>query len=227
MTPNPEIAKLFTETFDGYLAELETTPDVTGRPSKAFPDGEDYGWWSINGPRMIEFWQEWRRMKPWSSWTIWEVPGGVPAIELAIQPVIADLPISMIIDRVFDAGGRLIVVDLKTGSRKPDSLLQLGLYKVGLELVFPGVKIAGGAHWMGRAGELSGIVTLDQYTPQLFERYFRRYRAALAAEFFVPQESALCKTCSVREYCAVKCGPKAHLDPDYPLIDPRGGNLIG
>lgn len=209
----------FLESFETQLAEHP--PEewvVTGRPSKVNPHGEDAGWWRAEGPKMVQRWMEWCETSPWE---IWIAPDGQPGIELEINVLIDGYqPIKMFVDCVFATGEnntRPVVLDIKTGVRIPDNTLQLGLYKVGLELQYPGVKIAGGCYWMGRTGLATGVYALP-YTAKLYAEYFRQLRVARQTGVFMPKPSSLCKSCKVGRFCAVNNGADAHADPDFQLM---------
>lgn len=209
-----------TEAFkDAFNDQLSQYPPDTrwltaGRPSKAHPHGEDIQWWWDNGPAMVNRWAQWRATIPWD---LWVSPDGVLGVELELILTIGGELFKLRIDRVFTAGGRLIVVDLKTG-QEPHDLLQLGTYKVALETQWPGLKVAGGTYWMARTGEITGVDPLTQYTPEYLAALASRLRAIREAGAFIPTVSRSCKQCSVGRFCAVNNGAEAHNDPDYKLL---------
>jgi hypothetical protein len=213
----------FTQAFQKQLDEY---PDadwmISGRATKANPVGEDADWWRANGPIMVQRWMEWDQGSPWE---IWIAPDGRPGIELEIMvKVDAYQPIKMFIDRVYATAPnnqRPVILDIKTGTREPDSHGQLGIYKVGVELFYPEVQIAGGCYWMARTGLATSVMTLHQYTPALFSEYMRRLRIARQTGVFIPNPSNMCKGCKVNEHCAIYGGSNAQADPDYRLM---GGN---
>ena len=120
---------------------------VAGRSTKANPDREDAVWWMNQGSIWVDNYIMWRKNNP--DWKIWRTPQGAKAIEIELNPVIADVPVKMVIDRVFEVNGQLVIVDLKTSARRPVSDLQLGFYKVGLEMQF-GIEVNLGNYWMSR-----------------------------------------------------------------------------
>lgn len=209
----------FNTAFDQQLQEHEGADWITtGRPTKANPRGEDAEWWRAEGPKMVQRWIDWRAQTPWE---IWIAPDGQPGIELEINVMVDSYqPVKMLIDTVFATGpnnSRPVVLDVKSGSRVPDNTLQLGLYKVGLELFYPGVTIAGGCYWMARTGQSTPVVTLP-YTQKLYAEYMRRLRVAKQTGVFLPNPSNLCKSCKVGQFCAINSGALAQADPDYRFM---------
>lgn len=218
-------ANLFLQKFYANRAEHKVPTNqiqATGRPSKAYPNGEDEQWWLDHGPGMVENYLKWRDA---SGWRIWEAPNGEPAIELALLAGVGiDLPIKMFIDRIFVASksgeatsNQLVIVDLKSGARSPISDLQLGVYRVGVLEVF-GIRIDWGAYFDARKGEMSPPVNLKRYTPALIGHWFRQQWDAHKAKIFIPNLSNWCRSCSVRDYCTAYGGSNAHFDPDYQFV---------
>jgi len=114
-----------------------TNARVGGRATKANPNKEDVTFWQNQGPKWVEAYIAWRKQN--SNWKIWTAPDGNKGIELALTPIVAGVPVKMIIDRVFEVNGELVIVDLKTSQNTPTSSLQLGFYKLGLEQTCPAV----------------------------------------------------------------------------------------
>lgn len=215
---DPEAA--FLEAFDSQLAEAPegTEWQAAGRASTAWPNGEDEAWWRANGPAMVQRWVEWREATPWTTWVS---PDGSLGIELELTVSMAGVPVKLFIDNVMATlpnNQRPVVVDKKSGSRKPKGLLQLGIYKVAIEQTWPAIKVAGGCYWMARTGEPTGVENLDLYTPELIGAYMRRLKMARSAGIFLPNVGDFCRGCKVGRYCAINGGSESHLDPDYALM---------
>jgi ATP-dependent exoDNAse (exonuclease V) beta subunit len=160
------------------IAWLKETKDldlskarIAGRSTKANPDREDAVWWDTQGSKWVDNYITWRKNN--KDWKIWTTPQGVRAIELELNPVIAGVPVKMFIDRIFEVNGQLVIVDLKTSTRKPTSDLQLGFYKVGVELML-GVEVNLGNYWMSRESGTGEMIDLSRYTKDTLE-YFRRW----------------------------------------------------
>lgn len=181
------------ETRDLDLAKAR----VAGRATKANPNKEDATWWNEQGPIWVDQYIQWRKSNP--NWKIWKTPQGAKAIELELNPKIADVPVKMVIDRVFEVDGELVIVDLKTSTRRPTSDLQLGFYKVGLESML-GVKVNLGNYWMSRDAGTGEMIDLSRYTLDMLEYLVSGFDKARQAGIFLPNLSS-CSYCGLTEHC--------------------------
>ena len=170
---------------------------VGGRTSKAFPNRENVDFWQHTGPEWVQAYIDWRKAN--TDWKIWHTPEGAPAIELGLTPVFADVPVKMVLDRVFEVNGELVVVDLKTSQQTPTSTLQLGFYKLGLKQVL-GVDVKYGAYWMARQEGTSAMVDLSDYTEEKLEYLVSYFDKARKAGIFIPNTNN-CNRCGLTEYC--------------------------
>ena len=216
--------RLFQEAFSIEVADtLDKEPDtkkwsVAGKGKvKTNPAGEDAKWWKANGPGMVNNWITWRRRV---AWRVWVTPDGQPAIELPLEFVTPKgRPIKGFLDRVFvTPAGDLVIVDLKSGSRSPESDLQLGFYAYELANVY-GIVVKYGAYWMARTGEMSEIHNISRVTPALFGLWMDRFDKAIDNEIFIPNITFRCRSCSHRDYCLAYGGSRAFMDPDYQLME--------
>jgi hypothetical protein len=171
---------------------------VGGRATKANPNKEDVNFWQSAGPRWVEGYIAWRKTNP--DWKIWTAPDGNPGIELALTPVVNDVPVKMIIDRVFEVNGELVIVDLKTSQNTPTSSLQLGFYKLGLEQQF-GIEVKWGTYYMSRGNNISEMVDLSEYTYEKMEYLIMQFDAARKAAIFLPNTNSCQYMCGLTEYC--------------------------
>jgi len=170
---------------------------VGGRTSKAFPNRENVDFWQQTGPEWVQSYIDWRTAN--TNWKIWYTPEGAPAVELGLTPVFADVPVKMVLDRVFEVDGELVVVDLKTSQQTPTSTLQLGFYKLGLKQIF-GIDIKYGTYWMARDGGTSRLVDLSDYTEEKLEYLVGYFDKARKAGIFIPNTNN-CNRCGLTEYC--------------------------
>ncbi len=211
---------LFGEFFEQELLEtVEEHPDIGSWSvaGKAKKQPEDVAWWRANGPAMVGNYMRWRNQ---SGWRPWRTPDGDLAVELDISVDIdlgwgQTLPLKMFVDQVMVSkpSNQLVIVDLKTGSRTPESDLQLGVYRLGILRKY-GIDVKLGAYWMARKGELSEVHNLTRLRPELLEAWFARFRQATDAGIFIPHPTFLCRACAMRDYCAAYGGTKQHMDPD-------------
>ena len=76
-----------------------STARIAGRSTKANPDREDANWWYQQGSKWVDNYITWRKNN--KDWKIWTTQQGVRAIELELNPIIADVPVKMFIDRLW------------------------------------------------------------------------------------------------------------------------------
>ena len=101
----------------------------------------------------------------------------------------------------------LTVTDYKTGSREPESTFQLGEYGHALLMAMgipaePDDRPILGQYWLARKGIYTDPVPVLRRHP--LEELQYRYDSAMrgtSARVFSPKVSALCKSCSVADYC--------------------------
>ena len=190
--------ELWTKAWAKETKDIDLTlARVAGRSTKANPNKEDAAWWAEQGPQWVDNYISWRKSN--TNWKIWKTPQGVKAIEIELNPVIADVPVKMVIDRVFEVNGELIIVDLKTSARRPISDLQLGFYKVGLEMML-GVKVNQGNYWMSRDSGTGEMIDLSRYTVDMLEYLVSGFDKARKAGIFLPNLSS-CSFCGLTEHC--------------------------
>ena len=206
----------FLTNFKAELAERggDTDPKdfrAAGRRTKAKPNGEDALFWTTEGPRLVQAYIDWRETTAWSVWTL---PDGSPAIELDITSNFLDVPVRTIIDRVFETpDGQLVIVDLKSGSSKPDSKLQLEFYGVAVENIF-GRRAEFGAYWHARTGGLLELVPLTMTAQDIGEQ-LQAFRRARAENIYIPHITSMCKGCGVRHACKYVGGADADKYQNY------------
>jgi hypothetical protein len=175
-----------------------TNARVGGRATKLLPNKEDINFWQISGPIWVEDYIAWRKAN--TNWKIWTTPDGRPAIELELMPEISGVPVKMVIDRIFEVNGKLVVVDLKTAKNTPTSTLQLGFYKVGLEKTF-GVGIEYGTYYMSRDSGTSEMIDLSSYTYDKLEYLVSGFDKARKAGIFLPNTNSCQYMCGLTAHC--------------------------
>lgn len=219
----------FEEAFEARTVEAEERDGfdrsefrASGRKSNQWPDKENADWWLANGPGMVQRWVTWTRNVPW---VLWVTPEGQPAVEVEFNYVSLEegFTIKGFIDRVYHdpATGRLIVVDIKTGAQKQSSGRQLGTYRIGLEDKYAaqGVAVPLGTFWDARGGATDRLYDLGWFTKERLDWSFRQLKRARASGMYLPNPSALCSSCSVRDYCYEVEGEKAgEVPPPWAAI---------
>jgi hypothetical protein len=188
----------FKEAWDIELGDKDlTNARVSGTATKANPNKEDVNFWLETGPKWVQGYIDWRNANP--DWKIWTAPDGNRAIELGLIPEFAGVSVKMVIDRVFEVNGELVIVDLKTSKTTPTNPLQLGFYKVGLQKQF-GIDIKWGSYWMARKFGISPMVDLSIYTEEKLEYFVENFDKARKSGIFLPNTNN----------CQYKCGLTAH-----------------
>ena len=188
---------------------------IAGRPTKDKPHGEDIEFGTESGLAQLHGYSLWLAS---TDWTLVDFDGE-PAVELPVSCHFGDIPVRGFIDGVWATpDGELVVVDYKTGSRTPDSLLQLGLYAASLEQMgYPRPSL--GAFYMTRKGEMTKPESLDRYTAHFWEQMFSLFSRAVQEDIFLPNVAQNCRTCGVRDACAAVGGVDAYrYDPLHPAF---------
>ena len=174
-----------------------TTARVAGRATKINPNKEDATWWYEQGSIWTDNYILWRKNNP--NWKLWTTPQGAKAIELELNPIIAGVPVKMFIDRIFEVDGKLVIVDLKTSRARPQSDLQLGFYKIGVEMML-GVEVNLGNYWMSRESGTGEMIDLSRYTLDTLEYFVDGFDKARKAGIFLPNLQS-CNFCGLTEHC--------------------------
>jgi hypothetical protein len=186
--------------------KFSDTPPSEWRSSR----GQDRDWWMDNGPGMVQAWIDWREQ---TAWQILEIdnPDGDPlmgepsllGVELPFEIELGGMPVKGYIDRVFvTPAGETVIVDLKTGARKPASPLQLGFYRAAVMEQY-GVTADLGGYFMNRKkpGEQFVVEGLAQYTPDYVGQFVSGFKQAREVGLYLPHVTALCKSCGVARHC--------------------------
>ena len=182
-----------------------------GKKSTAYPNKEDARWWLDNGPKMLDYWVQFREV---SGYTIYELPGGVKAVETELNTEVGGVNMKGFLDRLMvSPEGELIVVDIKTSSKAPVTYTQLGTYAILVEKTM-GIRPVKGAYWMARTGELTEPVELDHYTESRLATHVKGFNIAVDNNIFIPQPGFMCGTCSVNHACYAVKGKNSHLYPE-------------
>lgn len=218
MTSVVDTQKIWDEAFLQQIAEVEAKSSTNpndwrkgGRATKANPDKEDKAWWDENGKKMLDdFIASYKANK----WKVWVTPQGVPGIELGMEVKFGGVLVKAFVDLVFEnPDGSLTVVDLKTGSRTPDSSLQLGVYASAIETTF-GIRPQYGAYYIARSAMLEPSPGIERWTIPLLTEMFAQFERGVQNEIFLPNIGISCGTCGVKDYCYAVGGQLAQVyDP--------------
>ena len=155
--------------------------------------------------------------------------GDEPAIEYALDVTleIRDMPrqVKGAPDRIFVLPNKeLVIVDIKSGSTTPKTVLQQGEYATLLEQAGHrrpkfGTFVKVGIQPKTGGGKHLPLAPLKKYDAAYFEHLFTAYRTQLETGTFLPNVSDLCDRCGVRSACYAAGGSQSAqydpLDPNY------------
>lgn len=128
---------------------------------------------------------------------------GEPASEVRFDLDLDGVRVVGSIDLILaDARGRLLVRDIKTGSRQPASPIQLAVYRIAVEGLL-GEAPKWGDYYLCKHNAPTQPYDLSVYTRQDVARWFKQMDAAETAGVYLPNPGDHCKTCTVRRYCSI------------------------
>ena len=194
-----------------------------------FRPKQDGSYWRANGPTMLANYLSWRERIGWEIAELREDGhGGDAGIELKLNLTLdlngTETEVLGAPDRVFVLpNGELVIVDIKSGSTTPKTVLQQGLYACMIEdsfgvrpkygtFVKVGLK-AGGVH--------TALTPLKKYDRRYYEQLFSAYRAQAETGLFLPTVGDACDRCPVAGSCYAAGGSQSH------LYDPLNPNYVG
>jgi len=228
-----ELEELFLGNFDQQIKKAEEASAVPKEDwlAAGFRPKQDEAYWRTNGPQMVSNWLTWRTSTGWKiaefeRYETYAEEYAVPAIELDLDVTseLNGVPRSILgaPDRVMVLpNGELVVVDVKSGSTTPKTVLQQGLYATLLEREFGvrpkygtfvkvGVK-AGGVH--------TPLAPLEKYDERYFQHLFGAFRAQVETGTFLPNVGEMCERCGVASSCYAAGGTESQkydpLNPNY------------
>lgn len=174
-------------------------------------------WWDENGPVLAQRYIDWYESH--DDVTVWITPDGKPAIELELRVKFGDTEVVMAIDQVLRMGTALVVTDLKTSAKAPESFRQLGIYACGIELAY-GIRPKYGAYFLPR-DEVPFQRPVDLSSPQYsiayFTREFAMFEQGVSEGIFPANPGRSCGRCSVAHACLAVGGAQSRqFDPAHP-----------
>lgn len=173
---------------------------VSGRKSKARPDGETLGvWLSDLGPQMIA---DYTRF----DWGNWEIAPVLPNHTTGNLTAGIEYPLQLeqprwqgYVDQVRRdrRTGNLMVLDVKTGQRLYLPSTQLEEYGAAARML--GIKVWYGGWYMARKAEFT--YTPLRWSAELFTRYVNDHHTISTSGVFLPNVGDHCAWCPVRDHC--------------------------
>lgn len=207
----PTVEQCIAEFDTTWALEVEMLPDVpldqwlTGGKTK----GEvDYERRVAKGRQQVREHIEWAlaHSEEWRVMRDSRFPNGL-GIEIPISIDLGALTLNGFIDQVIEyRTGEVRVRDLKTGSKKPDSPVQLGVYAMSLREQWELPQVWWGDFYMAKDTNATTPYDLSVYTRQTVGEWFTKLNAAIEAELFIPNPGSMCAVCDVWQWCSVQ-GP--------------------
>lgn len=217
LTPGPhppDTSPIWLKAFDAEIADQHAaTPEHPMSTWRAAKRGlENYDWWRVEGPPMVEKYVTWLRGMLADGWDIARTVDGRPVVELEVYTNVgAAVPNLSIIDLALYHGPRdlALVVDVKAGNSAPKSTFQLGVYGWALLGVLAGnlrPDRVRGAYYRARTGELvpSGMPGWPILGMHPWADVVQRYRETDMMErqgVYIPNVTTFCGGCGVRDLC--------------------------
>lgn len=194
---------------EGIAEAVEREPDQSkwmagGRRSKAYPDKETEQFWRDVGPAWCQLYLDHQNA---NDEPIWESVEGCVGVELPFEVELGGVVVKGAIDRLRVTQGMLGVEDIKTGSGQSNEM-QLGLYKVAVEIAF-GESPTWGRFWNPRKGGAQVPVSLDRYDRKLFDSMFGAFEKQRRSGVVIPNLGPDCERCSVKRFCSAYGGAEA------------------
>jgi hypothetical protein len=190
--------------------------------------------WREKGPKLVDRFIGWFES---SDYQVWITPDGRPAIELELRPVFGEIEVVMYIDLILQNKLGLTVVDSKSGSVKPASPQQLGMYACGVELTY-GIRPLYGAYYRAQGTGPKGCSDDDKtyfqepkplsayhYSVEFFTRELAMMDRGVNSGVFVAKVGPDCARCEVAAGCLAVGGDlAAKFDPAHPAHSMHQGS---
>lgn len=198
-----QLAHLWSEAYDEEISKAfqEWPDDAEWLQAGRRGAEQGYTYWDLRGLLAVVAWQAWRQ-DPENTFDIVSIE----------EDVEVSLPSGIIlkgyIDRVlhdqswvYDGDQRLAhVLDIKTGTKRPASPLQLGFYKIGYEAKHPDRHVMGGSWWMAKDGK-AFEVDISHITVDTLDRYATKYFKGVEQKVFIPNLGDACFFCPFKKEC--------------------------
>lgn len=172
---------------------------------------QGYEHWAVQGPRYVRQWAE--RVQSWK-WVELDVSTTLPS----------GIKIKAYIDRVNQIGNLYEMVDLKTGSTRPDSDQQHGIYAVLLrkyvELTTGQYPTVSAFNYMFKDDDFYEV-DVSNWTLDTVDKLAQDWLKGVTEGVFLPNRSDKCNRCTVAEACFLQSGDTAvtriydRLNPNY------------
>lgn len=213
---SPEMA--FYTAFNNEIFDAEDTEPDQGKWRKAGYGARAQGHehWMKQGPLYVKQWAN-REMSWWD-------------VELDVSATLpSGIKIKAYIDRVeFNGDTKLYeIVDLKTGSTRPDSDQQLGIYKILFEryLAWNGYDMERGTvafNYMFKDDEFYEM-DVSNWTLETVDEIAKEWYSGISSGVFIPNRGKQCGTCGLSKACYLASGDTAETRA-YDRLNPNYGD---
>lgn len=160
---------------------------------------QDYAYWETLGLEYVKRWIQFKRDSKWR----------VVSVELDVSRTLPNGDeVKAYIDRVFvDSNGTSWVLDIKTGSKQPESPQQLGIYAaLYYELIAQeGYAEVRAGYWMAKDNRFVEK-DVSHYTLDTVQKLGENLYRGLDAKVFLPVVSNACFVCPVKDACYAHSG---------------------
>lgn len=146
---------------------------------------------------------------------VWRLPSGEPAAEVTFELDFGGVTVKGAIDQIIRKGnGKIVVRDLKTGTKLPEDPMQLGLYAQAANRLY-GLDITAGDYWMAKSGTATTEYDLSAYTEDFFAAEFANADRIIREGLFTTRPGDHCRVCDVRPSCPIRgfLKPAQQLEP--------------
>jgi putative RecB family exonuclease len=156
---------------------------------------QGYAHWAEKGSRYVRQWAA-QAYGPWKH------------VELDVSTTLpSGIKIKAYVDRVSWNGHVASIVDLKTGSTRPDSDQQLGVYSVLTEKKL-GLPVSSAANYMFKDDEFYEM-DVSNWTLETVDRLAQEWKNGVESEVFLPNRGSKCGRCGVADACFLQSGDTA------------------
>jgi CRISPR/Cas system-associated exonuclease Cas4 (RecB family) len=146
-------------------------------------------------------------------WRILTLPNGEKALEQRFEMDLG-IPGNLVrvvgyIDQMVEyRNGAIRPRDLKTGTKRPEWEVQLGVYALAMRDCFGIQDVWHGDYYMAKDRGVTKPYDLAKFTRETVTDWFHTLQTAVEHEVFMPNPGSMCNVCSVWEWCSAK-GPNA------------------
>jgi putative RecB family exonuclease len=199
-----QIMHLWSEAFNEVIAEAYAAwPEdrqwrQVGKPTQAWPNGQRYEYWNLRGIDAVKAWHDWRiASRP--------LMGDPTHVEEEVEfTLTSGLIVKGYVDRIYKDPDRecYFPLDIKTGTKRPNSPLQLAFYRHGIKEAL-GLEVADfGCWWMAKDAQAFDV-PIGHITLADLDKITTAYFKGVENEVFIPNLGDACWMCPFTEYCHV------------------------